>query len=372
LAHSFNQGLSQYPCVSGMYSVQSGLFAPLPWDRSGLKIHNAPIVTTTGVGSASGQLFGIDFTTDIHNPNVTFDFWITGMLFATDATAFYSNNGVRTPILPPFPILIPSVQQIEYLPGTRAGIDVILYKARSKTGVWEANYAVGRNSTTDCCHGQTKMTFLVRCRPGEVADRCGVCGGNNSTFCPCFCDSRGSTTNICGVCGGGPDCRGCDCIAFSGTKPDCCGICGGRNLNSSTIVDCPNDLCSATLPGCPRVDACGVCGGDGSSCSCTTYAGSSIARLDYVLLVTSLNSILEQLAAVKAGTVAVDAALPPVATTSSNLALAQQIVQSNNFCPSSGSLSAQLQTLLSQLQLYAGGPCGPIPSVVCSPQQLFF
>ncbi len=341
------------------------------------KVHNAPIVTTIGQGGASGQLLGVDFQIPLTVPNITFGYWITGMLFATDATAFYVNAaGVRTPILPPFPIFIPTEQQIEYLPGTRAGIDVILYKGRSNSstgGVWEADYAPGRNSTTDCCHGQTKMTFLVRCpKGGPGPDRCGVCGGNNSTLCPCYCDSIGSRTNICGLCGGGPDCRGCDCIPYSGTKPDCCGICGGRNVNSSTIVDCPNDLCSSTLPNCPRLDGCGVCGGDNSTCKCTSYAGSSISRLDYVLLRSSLETILAQLAAVRAGTNVIDTQLPIPATTSSNLALAQQIIQSNNFCPASGSLIAQLQLLLSQLQQYAGGPCGPVPSVVCTPQQLFF
>jgi hypothetical protein len=373
LNHTFNQGLSQFPCASGMYDVAAGTFSALPWSRSGLKIHNAPIVTTLQQGSASGQLFGIDLTTAITNPT-TFDFWITGMLFATDATAFYSNNGVRTQILPPFPIHIPTLQQIEYLPGTRGGIDVILYKARSRlTGMWEANYAPGTNSTTDCCHGQTKMTFLVRCPADAPADRCGVCGGKNLTLCPCFCDQQGSTQNECGLCGtSGPDCRGCDCIPFSGTRPDCCGICGGPNVNSSTIVDCPNDLCSATLPNCPRVDACGVCGGNNASCSCTSFGGSSTERMDYVLLTSSLNAILAELATVRAGIAAIDAALPLPATTSSNLALAQEIIQANGFCPSSGALSAQLAALLAQLNSYAGGPCGPVPGVVCTPADVFF
>lgn len=373
LLHSFNQGLSQFPCASGAYDVNTMAFTPLPWGRSGLKIHNAPIVTTLGAGAASGSLFGVDMSTPELTSPVTFDYWITGLLFATDATAWYNNNGVRTQLLPPFPILVPSLQQIEYQPGTRAGYDIILYMARSKTtGVFEAGYSPGTNSTTDCCHGNTKMSFLVRCPPGLQPDRCGVCGGDNTTFCPCYCNAAGDQENLCKVCGsGGPDCRGCDCIAFSGATADCCGICGGPNVNSTTMVDCPNTLCRSG-PGCPRIDACGVCGGDNSTCQCTSYKGVPVAQMDFVLLESSLDAILVQIALVDAGIKGIDASLPASPTTISNLALAQEILQANEFCGTSSVLTQQLALLVGQLEAYSGGPCGPVPVVPCSEQDVFF
>ena len=373
LRHSFNQGLSQFPCASPMYDEQSMVFSALPWGRSGLKIHNAPVITTVASGSASGSLFGVDLSTANLTDPVTFDYWITGLVFATDAKAYYANTaGIRTEILEPFPIMVPSLQQIEYAPGTRAGIDVILYKARSKmTGVFEANYASGENSTTDCCHGATKETFVVRCPSGMEPDRCGVCGGDNSTLCPCFCNTDGDVENICGDCGtGGPDCRGCDCIANSGTVVDCCGICGGSNVNSTTITECANDLC-APGPGCPRVDACGVCGGDNSTCSCTSYKGVSIGRMSYILVLSSLDAILGELAVAEAGINAIDTILPTSPTTISNLALAQEIIEANGFCESSSALSQQLAELLEQLARYNGGPCGPVPFAVCTADAIF-
>jgi hypothetical protein len=94
--------------------------------------------------------------------------------------------------------------------------------------------------------------------------------------------------------------------------------------------------------------------------------------MDYVLLQSSLQNLLAQLAVVEAGTTGINEALPTPATTTSNLALSQQIIQSNDFCKTSAALNAELTALLAQLTEYAGGPCGPVPEVVCNVDAVFF
>ena len=99
-------------------------------------------------------------------------------------------------------------------------------------------------------------------------DRCGVCGGDNSTCivtssCPvlhcticCGCDEEFHpvTTDPCGKCGGdGTSCMGCDGVPFSGKLIDKCGVCGG---DSSSCIGCDGVIHSGKVP-----DLCGVCDG---------------------------------------------------------------------------------------------------------------
>ena len=94
--------------------------------------------------------------------------------------------------------------------------------------------------------------------------------------------------------------------------------------------------------------------------------------MDYVLLQTSLDRILAQLMAAESGIAAIDVALPSPANTISNLALAQEIVRANEFCQSSAETGEFLSQLLDQLREFQGGPCGPVPSVPCNKQGVYF
>lgn len=70
----------------------------------------------------------------------------------------------------------------------------------------------------------------------DVADQCGVCGGDSATCLDCLDVPNGSAAL------------------------DACSVCNGDN---STCADC-----NGVPNGGAVVDTCGVCGGDGSSCAC--------------------------------------------------------------------------------------------------------
>jgi hypothetical protein len=102
-------------------------------------------------------------------------------------------------------------------------------------------------------------------------DKCGKCGGD-STSCA-GCDGKpfsGKLKDFCGECGGdNSSCIGCDGVVHSGKVKDLCGICDGGNRRRDVCGVCITDnsqgLSCAGCDGVPfsgkSMDACGVCGG---------------------------------------------------------------------------------------------------------------
>ena len=148
------------------------------------------------------------------------------------------------------------------------------------------------------CAGVVSVNGL----PGAKIDRCGVCGGDDSscvitTECPvkncticCGCDSKLQPIlpDKCGKCGGdSTSCAGCDGIPFSGKLYDFCGKCGGDN---TSCIGCDGvvhsgkvkDLCGICDGGNSRRDVCGTCITDNSQglscagCDGVPFSGKSM------------------------------------------------------------------------------------------------
>ena len=110
------------------------------------------------------------------------------------------------------------------------------------------------------------------CEFGVTKDRCGKCGGDNSTCLGCDrLPFSGHIRDICGQCDGdGSSCSGCDGVPNSGLVLDFCKVCNGGNVNRDVCGKCvfPPDTPGTSCAGCDgkphsgkALDACGVCGG---------------------------------------------------------------------------------------------------------------
>ena len=141
-----------------------------------------------------------------------------------------------------------------------------------------------QNLTVSAC------TFDCNNQIGGTAtlDRCGVCGGDNSsctraaTAASDCAGIAGGTQKIdsCGVCGGdgslcvdtslpAPDCKG---VRGGSSTYDVCGVCGGAgNTCTPPTIVVSGGMTPPTVY-CEKggqvytFDRCGVCGGDGQSC----------------------------------------------------------------------------------------------------------